>query len=98
MRRRGKSPWLEAEKNRVVTANPQGVAHAIAGGATPLYAWRVQRTFTVAKLARLTKLSGQRLMSLEGGATPFPDELEALSAALKVAPELLAPQAGPDAC
>lgn len=90
MRRRGKSPWLEAEKKRVRAAAPMGVAHRIACGETPFQAWRVEDTMTLRKLARLTGIPSDRLLLFEGGAAlPDEDELAALAVALRVTPDLL---------
>lgn len=93
MQRRGKSPWLKAEKNRVRTAPTQGISHRIACGETPLYAWRVESTITTRKLSRETGIAAARVDLFEmGRAVPLPDELEALAKALRVVPELLVPQ------
>ena len=90
MRRRGKSPWLEAEKNRIRTVPTQGIAHRIASGETPFYAWRVESTTTVRKLARDSGIAEDRIDRFERGcAFPHADELEALAKALRVIPELL---------
>lgn len=91
MRRRGKSPWLIAEQNRILTEMPPAVARSIADDDTALAAWRLHRCHTIAKLARLAKIPSERLYRLEQGAVPHPDELAALAAALKIIPELLAP-------
>jgi hypothetical protein len=92
MRRRGKSPWLELEKNKVRTVAPPGVADRIASGETPFQAWRVETTITMRKLARLTGIETHRLYLFETGrALPQADEIEALASALRVTPELLMP-------
>lgn len=94
MRRRAKSPWLEAEKTRVRTAAPLGVAHRIASGETAFYAWRVENATTVKKLVRQTGIPARRIDLFEmGHAFPHRDELEVLSEALRVMPELLMPPA-----
>lgn len=94
MRRRGKSPWLEAEKKRVRTCAPQGVTHRIASGETAFEAWRVENTTPIRKLARLCGIDVNRLLLFEAGhAMPHADELEALAAALRVTPDLLVPPA-----
>jgi transcriptional regulator with XRE-family HTH domain len=88
MRRRGKSPWLEAEKTRVRTTAPMGVAHRIASGETAFYAWRVENATPVKKMVRETGIPANRLDLFEMGyALPHPDELEALAKALRVTPE-----------
>lgn len=92
MRRRGKSPWLEAEKNRIRTVPTQGIAHRIASGETPFHAWRVESTTTTRKLAR-DRIAESRIDRFERGeAFPHADELEALAKALRVIPELLTPR------
>lgn len=92
MRRRAKSPWLEAEKKRVRNAAPQGVAHRIMLGETPFQAWRVENATTLHKLARLTGIDRNRLLLFEDGrALPDADELAAIAAALRVTPDLLVP-------
>ena len=90
MRRRGKSPWLEAEQKRVRTATPPGTAHRIACGETPIQAWRTEATMPVRKLARLTGIDMDRLLLFEEKrALPAGDELAAIATALRVMPELL---------
>jgi len=98
MRRREKSPWLEAEKKRIRNAPTQGIAHRIAGGETPFLAWRVEGTMGLRKLARLTGVSVDRLLLFESGnALPHDDELEAIATALRVVPALLMPPNSADA-
>ena len=92
MRRRGKSPWLEAEKNRIRTEPTQGVAHRIADGETPFLAWRTENATTPGRVARAAGTTTARIDLFErGAALPHPDELEALAKALRVLPELLVP-------
>jgi hypothetical protein len=94
MRRRGKSPWLEAEQKRVRTVAPQGVAHRIGTGETRFEAWRVETALTLGKLSRLTGIATSRLLLFEGGdALPDADELAAIATALRVTPDLLVSQA-----
>ena len=98
MRRRQDSPWLVAEKKRIRTTPTQGVAHRIAGGETPFLAWRVENAMTLRKLARLTAIDPDRLVSFEAGhILPHHDELEALSKALRVTPDLLTAALGESA-
>lgn len=93
MRRRGKSPWLEAEKNRIRTSAPQGVAHRIADGETPFLAWRTENATTPGRLARAAGTTTARIDLFERGlAMPHPDELEALAKALHVTSDLLMPR------
>ena len=94
MRRRGTSPWLEAERQRVRTEMPAGVAHRIACGETTFEAWRIEGAMTWRKLARLTGIASSRLLLFERGhALPDADELAALATALRVRPDLLVPPA-----
>ena len=90
MRRRGVSPWLIAERNRVRTAPTQGVAHRLAQGENVFHVWREENTTPLRKLARLSGVDYYRICAFEAGqALPYPDELEALAKALRVTPDLL---------
>ena len=90
MRRRGKSPWLEAEKNRVRTAPTQGIAHRLADGENPLAVWRIETGLSVRQLDRKTGIAAYDLTCMEQGLlTPTLEELEKIAAALRVIPELL---------
>lgn len=92
MRRRGVSPWLIEERNRVRTAPTPGVIHRVADGETTFQAWRIENTTPIRKLARLTGIAIDRLLSFETGhAFPHADELEILAKALRVTLELLVP-------
>lgn len=98
MRRRGKSPWLEAERKRIREEAPQGVLSRIADGESAFLAWRTENATTPGRLARASGIPIDRIDRFERGlALPHPDELEGLAKALRVVPELLMrPRAEPD--
>lgn len=90
MRRRGKSPWLEAEKRLVRYQPTEGIAHRIRGGELPIAAWFYESGLSINKLGRLTKIAGWDLIDIIGGRRdPTPAELEAIALAFRAAPELL---------
>jgi len=90
MRRRGVSPWLLAERNRVRTAPTQGVASRLADGENPIAAWRIESGLSTRQLDRKTGIAAHSLNSMELGlVTPTREELEKIAAALRVVPDLL---------
>ena len=99
MRKKGVSPYLLVERQRIRTAPTAGIAHRIADGETPLAAWRVESAMTIARLDRLTGIAGERLIQIEAGhVTATEEELHAIAKSLKLAPELLTGTTGPDGC
>ena len=76
MRRRGKSPWLEAERKRPRETMLPCVAERIAGGEHPLEVWAQQQCVPRKTIARKTKIDMYRLIDVvHGEATLSEDEL-----------------------
>ena len=90
MRRRGKSPWLEAERKRPLETMLPCVAERIAEGEHPLEVWAQQRCVSLKTIGRKTRIGMYRLIDVvHGEATLSEEELAAVARELRIAPHLL---------
>ena len=90
MRRRGKSPWLEAERNRPLETMLPCVAKRIAEGEHPLEVWAQQQCVSLKTIARKTKIEMYRLIDVvHGKAALAEEELAAVARELRIVPHLL---------
>ena len=90
MRRRGKSPWLEAERKRWIETMLPCVAERIAGGEHPLEVWAQQQCVSLTTIGRKTKIDMYRLIDVvHGTATLSEEELAAVARELRIARHLL---------
>lgn len=90
MRRRGKSPWLEAERKRPLETMLPCVAERIAEGEHPLEVWAQQQCVPLKTTGRKTKIDMYRLIDVvHGEATLSEDELAAVARELRIARHLL---------
>jgi hypothetical protein len=90
VRRRGKSPWLEAARKRPLETMLPCVAERIAEGEHPLEVWAQQQCVSLKTIGRRTKIDMYRLIDVvHGQATLSEDELAAVARELRIAPHLL---------
>jgi hypothetical protein len=90
VRRRGTSPWLEAERKRPIETMLPCVAERIAEGEHPLEVWAQQQCVSLKTIGRKAKIDMYRLIDVvHGEATLSADELAAVARELRIAPHLL---------
>jgi len=90
VRRRAKSPWLEAERKRPLETMLPCVAERIAEGEHPLEVWAQQQCVPLKTIGRKTGIGMSRLIDVvHGQATLREDELAAVAKELRIAPHLL---------